>query len=583
MTAPLTSARGAAGVGRVVAEGAGQGFVNGFNSGTDGLEDRLKTGAFGAGVGAIGGAVIGGPANAIARRVASNRAGSVGSEVIEAADRLNRVGPPEEIAGTAAIRPLVGQVSNGGVGSQAQAFLQPTLVGGMPFMGGLWRKQGQFEQAVEGAANRIANDAAGGTATDLTSAAAITNNPNVRGSLGAYASNTEDAARSVYSQAEAAAGNARVPTPNAVRKLDEIIEKFGRETPGDVPGLNALRDLRENLVRGPDPNSTSAGWTIEGLRRLRTSFGDNLDSNARTVRQVANEIWGPLSDDIFRGLRVAGRPNAGQLYRQADRMWARRAEGMDVIQRVIGKDADLSADAVAGRIKSMSKRDYVYLARALNEIDPAQAAMVRGGLISSLGRPQASRATEEFGFSLESFATRWTDMSAQAKRALYSPQTVTDLDDLATLARANRAVGQLGNPSRSGIMMMNYNQAKTGAGMIGNALSGGALLAGQWAALAGGIGVSRILGSPGVARALVRGARSGKVEVAMRGLQAAASRTPTAAQDILQLRDALTGTVPGHAATTVAEGQPVETAAALPEQPSVETVEANPFEEFDGE
>ncbi len=549
--------------GRLAGEGAVMGGAYGFNSGTDGVGDRLVEGAKGATLGAVGGAVLGSPMNAVARRVAANRATpSAGREILSAADRLSAGnGPGNEI------RPLLGNTSNGGVGSMAQAMLEPTITGGR--LGGLNAAVGRFEDQAERTARRIADDAAGGTSTDLTTAAARANDPNNPGSLAAYAGETERAASSVYSAAETASNGAQVPTPSTISRIDEILGDWDA-VPGGVPGADTLRALRNDLANGPNGGTTSAAWTIPGLRRLRTSFGDRIESGQRELKEAAKRIWGPLSDDIFRGLRVAGQPDAARLYRQADRQWAQRVEHIGVINRVLGKDADLSADAVATRLSNMSQKDYGYLSRALGAIDPVQAQDIRGGLINQIGEMIPSRATVPGQFSLESFATRWGKVSDQAKTAMFGATTVRDLNDLATLAGSQRAVGQLGNSSRSGIMNENWKQSRA------IAVEAGALVGGAWnPAVWGGLGLSAIAGralaTPMVARALVRGAESRSLEVLTRRLGEAARRYPAAEQDIFALRDAITAVPNG--AITINLGDPQKEASPAGE--------ANPFDQFD--
>ncbi len=529
---------------RLAGEGAGLGGVYGFNSADGDLSDRLQQGVKGAALGAATSVVVGGPMNAMANRLAANQATpTAGARILEAADNLSA---GNDAAGVSAVQPLVGHTSDGGFGSQITTMLQPTLTAG--WAGRLNNRVNRFEEQAGATAQRIANDAAGGQPADLVTAAARANDPNVPGSLGAYAADTETAARNVYQAAETAANGARVPTPATIGRIDEILAEWDA-VPGGVPGREVFRNLRDQLARGPNGGSTSAAWTIDGLRRLRTSFGDNIEAGQRQLREAANRLWGPLSDDIFRGLRVAGQPDAARLYRQADRQWARRAAGMELISRVIGRDADLSADAVAQRLSSMAGKDYDHLGQALNMIDPAQAAGIRGGLITSLGEALPSRATEPGQFSLESFATRWNKMSDQARNAMFAPQTVRDLNDLATLAGSNRAMQRTGNPSRSGIFSENWRQTRAIGAEGAAVLAGGPMNPMVWAGAVSAAVVGRALATPGLARLLVNAGRSRTLAATSRRIGELARRNPAVAQDLFSIRDAMEGRVPDHAVT----------------------------------
>lgn len=544
--------------GRLAGEGAVLGGAYGFNSGTGDLTDRLEEGAKGVALGAVGGVALGTPLNAVARRIAVNRATpSVGREILDAGERLstgNGIGNE--------IRPLVGNTSDGGIAAQATAMLQPTITGGR--IGGLNGAVNRFEEQAANTATRIADDAAGGASTDLSTAASRANDPTNPGSLAAYAGNTEQAAGTVYRSAEQTANGAQVPTPSTISRIDEILRDWDA-VPGGVPGYDTLRALRNDLAAGPNGGSTSAVWSIDGLRRLRTSFGDRIESGQRQLQEAAKRLWPALSDDIFRGLRVSGNPDAARLYRQADRQWAQRIDGITVINRVLGKNADLSADAVAKNLSSMAKGDYDHLGRALNLIDPAQAGAIRGGLINALGEQIASRATRPGEFSLESFGTRWSKMSEEARNAMFAPSTVRDLNDLATLAGSQRRVGQLGNPSRSGITNQNWNETRA-IGAETAALAGGVWNPAVWLTLVGSGVAGRLLATPGVARALVRGGESRSIEVMSRRLGEVARRYPAAEQDIAQFREAVSEKVSDHAVT-------------ISEKPA--TSEPNPFDQFD--
>lgn len=538
---------------RLGGEGAVLGGVYGFNSGTGGFVDRLEEGGKGAVLGAVTGTILGGPANAVARRVSISRASpNAGREVLDAADHLNL-----NAAAGDEIRPIVAQTSQGGVGSQVSAMLEPTITGGR--IGGLTRAQERFEDSTAMAARRVADDAAGGSATDLATAAERANDPALPGSLAAYADESEEAASAVYGGAARAAGDARIPTPATIRKIDQILAEW-RAVPGGVAGVEKLQGLRDALVRGPEGGSTSAAWSVDGLRRLRTTFGRSLDHTHAELREQSKRLWGPLSDDIFRGLRVAGRDDAATLYRQADTAWAERAGNVAAIRKVIGKDGDLTADAVAARLKSMSGRDYEKLSTALNAIDREHADAIRGGLITEMGKALPSRATEPGGFSLESFATRWGKMSPQAKSAMFASKTVEDLDALAVLANAQRKANRLGNPSRSGVMTENFRQMRAVAVEAG-AVIGGGFHPGTWLALVGSAAVGRLLATPGFARMMVRaGEATNKygvargTEIVFRRLGEIGRRYPAAAQDIAHFRKAVEGGEPKQSMTI--KGQP---------------------------
>lgn len=423
--------------GRAAIEGAAYGGAYGFNSGTGDLSNRVTEGAKGALSGAALGGVVGGAAGGIANRIAANRAApSEAREILNAADRLNAKAAPDEL-----IQPLVGHTSNGGVGSQATAIAQPLISGRLS---GLDRSVNRVETASGQARDRIANELAGGSADDLNTVAARQSNPANPGTLAAYEAESKTASDALYGHAENLAGDVHLQTPSTVAAIDAKLAEW-RAVPGGVAGAGALQELRDNLA--------GSQYTVAGLRRLRTTFGDGIDSGNRTVKEAAKSIWGPLSRDITQGLRSQGLGEAATAYRAADQNFAQRLQNLDSIGLILG-DGQHSADTVADNISRMSRSDYGQLSRSLGVLPADQQNSIRAAIVDNLGRarPGMQDATGE-RFSLESFLTHWSHdkFSDQAKAAILPSNTVRDLNDLARIAGANRSLKGRGNPSRSGI------------------------------------------------------------------------------------------------------------------------------------
>ena len=520
---------------KAIADVAGKVASPVLRAGVRVLGDAASGAAQGAGAAPDGsradGALLGAVLNPIAgvvSRTAARGIGGIGTanpqgqEVLDAAGRLNAGAPLED-----AIRPLPGHVSSGGVVPSAHALLEPSFIGGK-----LSRLQGasqQFEQNAGKALGRIADDAAGGSAQDLTSVAAQANDATHPGSLAAYGADSKQVSDEIYGNAARLAGNTMLATPRTINAIDGLLAKSAA-TPGGIPGFEKLAQLREDLANGR--------FTVDGLRTLRTSFGDSLDASQRTAREAANTLWPTLSQDISLGLNEQGNSAAAKAYRLADRQYAQRAANMEVISRVIGPNADLSADQVANRIASMSKLEYPKLAQAMGAIHPDQAAAIRGGLIDSLGKPTGGAASAGEGFNLNQFGTRWAKLSPQAKAALYPANTVRDLDDLATLAAAQKRVVREGNPSRSGITNQNWAEIMTGPAAVGATVMGhpGAVVPFMGIHISG-----QLLATPGVARAMVALAQNKSVQVVTRRLAEVARRNPAAQAMIHGLVSQLNG------------------------------------------
>ena len=225
----------------------------------------------------------------------------------------------------------------------------------------------------------------------------------------------------------------------------------------------------------------------------------------------------------------------------------------------------------------MSRSDYGQLSRAIAVLPADSQSSIRGAIVDNLGRanPGKQDATGE-RFSLETFLTQWSHdkFSDQAKAAILPAQTVRDLNDLATLASAHRALRGRGNPSRSGVTVGNI-------GEIGALTSGAIFNPPALTAALAAYGGGRLLASPGVARAIVRASESRSLEVLSRRLSEAARRNPSLSQDILGFRDAVvSGKMPTNAVTIEQPGAPEATGIPGPE-PVDPSTEPNPFDQFD--
>lgn len=546
--------------GRAALEGAAMGGAYGFNSATGGIGDRLTEGAKGAAAGGL----LGGGLGAIGGRIAANRAApSEARGILDAADQLNA-----GVARADQIRPILGHTSNGGLGSTVTALAQPLIVPGK--FGGVDRAVTRFADNAGAARNRIADAAAGGAANDLNTVAARQANPAIPNTLAAYEEASRQASNALYDRAATLAGDVHLQTPDTVAAIDRKLAEW-RGVPGGVAGSQALQDLRDQLA--------TSQWTVDGLRRLRTSFGDSIDSGNRTVREAANSLWPTLSRDITMGLRNQGMGDAARAYRAADQNYVQRAANLDSIGMILG-DGQHSADTVADNITRMSRTDYDQLSRAIGVLPVDQQNSIRGAIVEGLGRANPSKQNAAGDqFSLETFLTQWQHdkFSDQAKAAILPAATVRDLDALATLAGSSRALSSRGNPSRSGVTVGNIGEIVTAFNPIFWTPHG----LGSALALFGG---GRLLASPGFARALVRGSESRSIEVLSRRLGEVARRNPAMAQNILGFRDAIvSGKVPGNAVTVnqTAPADPTAAPVVAPaDLPPVDDSGPNPYAQY---
>ena len=496
---------------RLGGEGAAYGAAYSYNSGND-MNQIVKDG----GLGLAAGAILS-PVARMGSAAAANRAngGGDGRAILEAADRLNANARTGDIP----IKPLAGHTSNGGLGSALHALQEPSLIGGN--LSGLQKAANQFREGSGQALERVADDVAGGASRPLPEVARDLNNPNLTGSLVNFERGFKGAAGRAYDDAERLANGATVSTPQTIRALDEIIMEW-RKSPVEIQGLRELEELREALATGARGNGRH---DVAGLRLLRTQWGRNLDSGSGDLRRIAGQIWPTLSRDITHGLNAAGNREAASAYRAADRAYAQNMDSLEVVKKIIG-DGSASAAQVSSRLSKLSRDEATSIDRVLRAMPRDMADEVRGGVIRSLGTKSAGQAESADEFSLGTFLTNWNKLDGEAKDVLFTTGVRRDLEDLARLAGADRAVNKLGNPSRSGVLINNTVEAGAILAQLG---LGGGVPIGQ---ILGRWGGGRLLASPHFARALVKGSDAQSTEVLAKGLARAARATPAIAQSI---------------------------------------------------
>jgi hypothetical protein len=443
------------------------------------------------------------------------RAAQQGREVLDAADRLSRDG--------LVIQPLPGDVS-GPLARGASAVADAGLVSNVPYS----RAVTDYIDATQAARDRVASGlSSSGAVPDLHAVAG--NARNGVGGLGDYETRSAEQIGRQYDEAGRLSAGVQIPAPRALATVNDLIAR-AEATPGQQAGLDALRALRDDLTPTPDqivrpsllgrllgqPDRVIAGdpatYAIESLRRLRTSFGDNIDSNARAARTAANEIWGPLSDDIQSGLRSAGRDDAADAYRAADQAWSQRQSNLDeVVGPILG---DRSQEDLARHLLNLSRTDSDRLNLALGIMRPDQAGDVRAAIVGNLGRSTPGRQNAAGdAFSLGTFGTDWAKLSDGTKSSILPAQAQQDLQDLARLSEGTKATAGYGNTSKTGRVAHALQS-------LGKLASGGAAYATLGKSLLAEGALGGLMSSPNVARALVR---MGEIRPIARGSQALAT------------------------------------------------------------
>lgn len=392
-----------------------------------------------AAIGAVAAPILGTAARGL-RAVASSPSASTvaGREVLDAADSLSRDGlsvrPLPADTGGSTARRITSGVSQGFAGGHV---VQPRVQ--------------TYIDSVAAAHERAANALAptGETARPLADVGADLLDDS---GLGGFRQRARTSANAEYTAAETASGDPVIRNlPTFGQALSNKINEL-RSVPNSAanPNLRALEAIQHDVAMN--------GYTVSGLRRLRTDLGRQLDATNPDSREIARALRQPLSQDIDAGLRAQGHDRAADMYRAADANYAQSRSNLQDIRSVIGPDhARYSPERVAGRLTALAKGtgsgDGELIGRVLTTLQPEQAQHVRASFINNLGRAKPGAQTADGGqFSMETFLTNWqhANFSDSAKASLIPDAGVrADLESIARLAEGGRAANKSRNFSNT--------------------------------------------------------------------------------------------------------------------------------------
>ena len=282
---------------------------------------------------------------------------------------------------------------------------------------------------------------------------------------------------------------------DAVRALRESLENQLGEAPGSLKrslgqAINTLKtiemDATESAISGTIPFSA--------LRQIRTAIGKDLDEpllagSTGSQNAAMRQVYGALTEDMSAVAKLAG-TEARKALEVADRYTRAWMNTAGVTLNKIGKfDTDEQAYNFA---MSRLGDGGTNLQRLRNQFEPEEWDTVAASVLEKIGlaRPGAQDATGEV-FSVNTFLTNWSKMSAEAKNALFGGKRYAEmregLDTLVDVASSLKGVEKLANTSNTGRVLITYltlTGAGTGLAEMGAGQGAGALSA----FLVGGLG-----------------------------------------------------------------------------------------------
>lgn len=279
------------------------------------------------------------------------------------------------------------------------------------------------------------------------------------------------------------------------------------------------------------------------LKDFRSYIGEKagaqaLQSDTPTAKLKA--LYGALSDDMKATAEAEG-PKALSAFNRANNFYrARQQRISDVIEPILGKDGNQTAEQAFRTIQSWSgdKGSFVRTAQALRSMPEEEANTVRATIFDKLGNaaPGQQNAAGEV-FSPSTFLTQWNKIPAKTKAVLFpGDQYQKDIGDLVTIAEAQKNAQKFANTSGTALSM---HMAPAGiastAAFFHNPLAGLASLGAQF-------GAGKLLANPAFARWLASSVKKPNAAAQLahvNKLTNLAVRQPVIANDVLQLQERL--------------------------------------------
>jgi hypothetical protein len=244
--------------------------------------------------------------------------------------------------------------------------------------------------------------------------------------------------------------------PAVTRELDAtrgmVANIAAQRQAARLPGNGKAIETVLDAVQAP------GGLTYDGVKTLRTSVGEMLDSGvlpSDVSKTELKRIYGALSQDLRETVKDAGGPDAVKAFNRANSINTLVSQRRESLAKIIGTEADAAPEKVVDRLVAMAgsnaRADLQKLALARKTIGSQRWDEVASAAVSNIGRDA------EGAFSPLRFLTAYGKISENGKKLLFGSTGKADLvkalDDISLLSSKAKQLGNYGNPSGTGRVM----------------------------------------------------------------------------------------------------------------------------------
>ncbi len=236
--------------------------------------------------------------------------------------------------------------------------------------------------------------------------------------------------------------------------------------------LPELRAIRTEVGRSMDEyNPTQQTLSQSQLRSLYASLSRDIEVGVQDLanRALINSRL-PTADPAHVPVQVANQAaRALRYFQRADTYTRAGMERMERFNTVLGTDnPQQAAQRLITAATDSTKGNMQMVRAAAGALRPEDRAEFSAMLVQELGRPinSARGIVQEVGWSPNSFVTRYTNMSPEARAMFFDTEHREAIDNLFRVANRLSNVESLTNTSRSGTNTINLGGAAAGVGSL---------------------------------------------------------------------------------------------------------------------
>lgn len=203
-----------------------------------------------------------------------------------------------------------------------------------------------------------------------------------------------------------------------------------------------------------DAVSRPQGMNYEGIKTLRTTIGEMLDTNTDLIaagfsKGELKQIYAALSDDLATSVQKAGGKDAAALFESANTTAAAAAKMREIIQKAVGPGEGKSEENIIGFVQRIAGSNNSANSSLLLKLKGAAGGAwdeVSSAIVSRMGRNSRGE------FQAGRFVSDYEKLSDAGKTALFGgakSELRAAVDDIARVSRVMEEYGSTGSTSNS--------------------------------------------------------------------------------------------------------------------------------------